>query len=412
MAALPVLLVAGALAPLRGTPPLPALPAFPLDLPRLSHVDRVGVSLVSSSLLLVARRPRQPAVLVALACVYVALCFALRQLRRHASLLDPHKLATRESRFAVVDAQRVHYIEARGAGVDQPSALVHMNHGFGASCLSFLDVIGPLANAVGGVAVAHDRAGFGLTERPADVARYTFEESRALARELLATVATARGLSPAAPRVLLGHSMGAYLSVLQALEDPKVVGLVLVAPALPAGRQRGGGAARANVFLEAVALVVTPLVVLLLRVCVYSRIFWARLLSASWYSAPAPATVERYRRPSLAKGWDTGMLKFVLAMVQGGTGRATAGALRALGVPVLIVHGREDRLVPVRASRGLRKELGDAAALVELDACGHVPHEECPERFLQAVVPWVEERLAGKDQVPPGLAIESDDVRR
>jgi len=66
--------------------------------------------------------------------------------------------------------------------------------------------------------------------------------------------------------------------------------------------------------------------------------------------------------------------------------------LRKLDVPVLIVHGSKDRVTPIAGSRRLAEALGPNATLVELDGCGHVPHEETPERFLAALLPWLRER--------------------
>lgn len=43
---------------------------------------------------------------------------------------------------------------------------MHMNHGFGASSLSWAPVIKGLSEALGAVTVAHDSPGFGLTGRP------------------------------------------------------------------------------------------------------------------------------------------------------------------------------------------------------------------------------------------------------
>lgn len=51
---------------------------------------------------------------------------------------------------------------------------------------------------------------------------------------------------------------------------------------------------------------------------------------------------------------------------------------------VLIIHGKQDRLVPASNSRRLVQMLPNAE-LVELDACGHLPQEELPDQFLNAM---------------------------
>ena len=47
------------------------------------------------------------------------------------------------------------------------------------------------------------------------------------------------------------------------------------------------------------------------------------------------------------------------------------------------MHGTQDVLVPVSNSRALCKQFG--WQLCEYNACGHVPHEEYPDRFVQDV---------------------------
>ncbi len=55
--------------------------------------------------------------------------------------------------------------------------------------------------------------------------------------------------------------------------------------------------------------------------------------------------------------------------------------LEEIGVPTLIVWGRQDRVVPVPAALSYKKRIGDNAELEIFDRCGHVPQIERPERF-------------------------------
>jgi pimeloyl-ACP methyl ester carboxylesterase len=59
--------------------------------------------------------------------------------------------------------------------------------------------------------------------------------------------------------------------------------------------------------------------------------------------------------------------------------------LEEIGVPTLIVWGRNDRVVPVPAARAYEKRIGDNAELVIFDHCGHVPQIERPVRFNRVV---------------------------
>jgi pimeloyl-ACP methyl ester carboxylesterase len=55
--------------------------------------------------------------------------------------------------------------------------------------------------------------------------------------------------------------------------------------------------------------------------------------------------------------------------------------LEEIGVPTLIVWGRNDHVVPVPAAFSYKKRIGDNAELVIFDGCGHVPQMERPVRF-------------------------------
>jgi pimeloyl-ACP methyl ester carboxylesterase len=59
--------------------------------------------------------------------------------------------------------------------------------------------------------------------------------------------------------------------------------------------------------------------------------------------------------------------------------------LEEIGVPTLIVWGRNDRVVPVPAAFSYKKRIGDNAELVIFDNCGHVPQIERPLRFNRVV---------------------------
>jgi pimeloyl-ACP methyl ester carboxylesterase len=65
-----------------------------------------------------------------------------------------------------------------------------------------------------------------------------------------------------------------------------------------------------------------------------------------------------------------------------------AAAVRRHAIPVLIVHGSSDVLVPAANSRRLAALL-PGAQLVEFEGCGHMPQEECPDRFVDTVRSFV-----------------------
>jgi len=122
---------------------------------------------------------------------------------------------------------------------------VHLFHGFGASALSFNPVAKRLARLLKAQVVAHDRVGFGFTERPAAHRRkgmvYSTSYDVAIARALLsgrthASLRVQTGPEDARVKtVIIGHSMGAAAAMGLATtldQPPSSIVLVLISPAI------------------------------------------------------------------------------------------------------------------------------------------------------------------------------------
>jgi pimeloyl-ACP methyl ester carboxylesterase len=63
-----------------------------------------------------------------------------------------------------------------------------------------------------------------------------------------------------------------------------------------------------------------------------------------------------------------------------------------IDIPVLIISGEEDSIVPPEDSQKLDKMLSDST-LRFIPASGHMPHEETPEKVLDIVLPWLSGQL-------------------
>ncbi|MEA5536474.1 alpha/beta fold hydrolase [Crocosphaera sp. XPORK-15E] len=57
-------------------------------------------------------------------------------------------------------------------------------------------------------------------------------------------------------------------------------------------------------------------------------------------------------------------------------------------IPILLVWGRQDRLVPFSLAAQFA-QLNPKITLVELDHAGHCPHDECPDRFNSILLDWL-----------------------
>jgi pimeloyl-ACP methyl ester carboxylesterase len=267
------------------------------------------------------------------------------------------------SRFVRVGDQLVH-VEQAGAG--EPVVLLH---GFGGSTYSWRKVMPALARAHRVVAI--DLNGFGYTQRPRAAAAYTREGQV----DLVLGVMDALGIDRAH---VFGHSYGGGLSLFLASRHPeRLRTLVLVdssAPTYPEDRRSRVASFRplANLFLRSVTL--QPSAV-------------RRALRASYYddSLITPELVEAYLDRLLVQGADDAFYGLTAP-------RAAPGPpveLDAIRVPTLAVWGAEDELVS-RASGQRAAARIPGSEFVVIEKCGHIPMEEKPEEFLQAVLPFLE----------------------
>ena len=151
-----------------------------------------------------------------------------REAQEQARLLSPRDAADADSLFAHVEGLTVHYKLRRppssssaggsggggrggGGGGGGGGVVVSCAHGFGANTYSFdRAVLQPLATALGATVVAHDSPGFGLTERVADLSKYTPAHNAKIVRAMLG-VAEAEGGRGRCRRIIVGHSMAGGL---------------------------------------------------------------------------------------------------------------------------------------------------------------------------------------------------------
>ena len=76
---------------------------------------------------------------------------------------------------------------------------------------------------------------------------------------------------------------------------------------------------------------------------------------------------------------------------RGATAPALLGQLNGR-LPLLLVWGRQDRFVPLAI--GLTTaDRHPWLSLKVIDRTGHCPHDETPDDFLQAVLPWLDRSL-------------------
>lgn len=277
------------------------------------------------------------------------------------------ELGDSDSQFLDIAGVRVH---AKIAGDGEHSIV--LLHGFAANVFSWRNVLPALARL--GRVVAYDRTGFGLTSRPLPGAwRGASPYGLEAQVDLLIALLDKLGIERA---VLVGHSAGTVVALNAALQHPtRVKALVLAAPAVMAGGHMPFGLLPV---LRSPQL--RRLGPLLLRV-VMPRL--ERAMDLAWHDPAAitPELREGYTRPFLADNWDVGLYEVTAAAR---LPRWDESALRALDIPALLLLGDHDRLVRRPHAEWLAGLL-PKARLVDVAACGHIPHEERPEVFLGEV---------------------------
>jgi pimeloyl-ACP methyl ester carboxylesterase len=327
-------------------------------------------------------------------------------------LVDPADLADPDSRFLDVDSVVVHckrYTGAAGAPKvhHHPTETIVALHGFGSWSFSFETVLPQLLamRPATTVAWAYDSPGFGLTSRPSlwRLAQYRSAFARRVVGTLTAREAPEDHDAPQPVVVLIGHSLGACGVVEAAVDVHCLRALVLVAPALPVGetvRSPCGFLTRVSRALHtfclyalvALSVVLNPILVIVLRILVGSVSFWARGLALARFGAVPQSDVDGYRKPLAVRRWDTGILHFSRAAVleRALTSSSNVAPIvdivkRVPRVPILIIHGGSDNIIPLANSRALHAQL-PGSRFVVMPNVGHIPHEGLCSTFFDAVM--------------------------
>jgi pimeloyl-ACP methyl ester carboxylesterase len=277
----------------------------------------------------------------------------------------------------------VHYVDFGGP---ESAPTVVLVHGLGGSHLNW-DLFAPLIRGSARV-LAVDLPGFGLSEPGLRLA--TVQNNVTVLDRFLREVA-------GTPAVLVGNSMGGMISILQAARQPETVsGLVLVDPAVPGPRQRLDARVAANFAVFAVPGVGERfLAARRRRRGARATVLDTLALCGLTEDDVPPRLVERSielvdRRQDVA-GMDRAFLtaarSLLLLLFDP---RLLRRAMASIRVPVLLVHGDQDRLVPVAAARQAAQR-HPGWAYLELPGVGHVPQLQVPEQLADAVLDWLRE---------------------
>jgi pimeloyl-ACP methyl ester carboxylesterase len=281
----------------------------------------------------------------------------------------------------------VHYVDFGGDG--KPLLMVH---GLGGNALNWMAVGPQLARTHHTIGI--DLVGFGQTP--------LFQRSAAVgANAELVHSFIEKVIGE--PVVLMGNSMGGHIAILVAADHARwVSALILVDPAIPGAHIRRPDPAMLGV---GAALSIPGLAEMLLdwRVRELGPERLVRQTMALVCADPSRVdpqlleahielTRERSRLgPQSSRAFTQATRSLALRMAD----PRFWVRVERVKAPTLVVHGDRDRLIPISAARDLIRRRPDWTLEV-LEAAGHVPMIETPDRFVRVVNQWMASRITAE----------------
>ena len=217
------------------------------------------------------------------------------------------------------------------------------------------------------------------------------------------------------PVVVMGNSMGGLIAVLQATSNPAgTQGLVLVSPALPLV---GVQLTDVRLLLEFLVIMTPGLGRLVLGT-------WGRFATAEMQvermlhkvmhdpaslpeDALAAALAEARSRQHF-KDTARDFVEATRSVISFTHTRQYARQLRQLRMPVLLLHGSQDKVVSVRSAVAAASRHPQWNLQV-FHGVGHVPQIEVPDRTAEAIVQWLRaEGIGASSATEPAVDLRTE----
>jgi len=274
---------------------------------------------------------------------------------------------------------RYTYLRSRQAeGHHNPPIL--LVHGFGAAIAHWRYNLSHLSETH--TVYALDLLGFGASRKA--VAQYSMEF---WAEQLYQFWRTVIG----SPAILIGNSLGSLVSLTAAAHYPEMAqGLILIN--LP------DVSARSQMLPPPVQIVVSGIESIFSAPWLLRGLFpilRSRSVIRRWakIAYPKVATLDEelvdiLTTPPRDEFAADAFVALVKSALHPHFGTAVKDLLPNLKIPLLLLWGERDQMVPPKLARSL-VELNPNLELVMLPRVGHCPHDECPDQFHETISPWL-----------------------
>jgi pimeloyl-ACP methyl ester carboxylesterase len=292
-------------------------------------------------------------------------------------LASPQQVAGPESQFVTIpytgtDGIDIHYLSG-GSDLDEEMPIFILLHGSLFNAYTWNEVMDYFDER--GRVIAYDQIPYGLSEKLVE-GDWTGENpyTSAASVDQLFLFLDALDVDKA---VLVGNSYGGVLAVEAALAEPERVEALILADAAVYVQE------------ELPAWVMTLSQVRRLGPLFARQLGRSEAFVRQTYLEPERISEERMDLTMVhtqVDQWDEALWEYL--RVWGVDGPDAAVHVAEIQQPTLVITGDSDAVVPVADSERLQSELPNSE-LVILPACGHVPQEECPDAFGNAVDEWL-----------------------
>ncbi|WP_256758116.1 alpha/beta hydrolase [Cohnella sp. WQ 127256] len=269
------------------------------------------------------------------------------------------------------DGTPMHACEWRLDQSNKPTAVIGLVHGMGEHMGRYAHVA-EMLNKEGYTVIGFDQRGHGRTEgKRGHVPTY-----EGLLEGLDLLIAEAKRKYPELPLFLFGHSMGGNVTLNYLLRrQPQIAGAIVTGPWLKLAFKP-----------PSLQSVVGKLIEKIYPTYTNNRPINATNLTTD------PAMIERYVNDNLGHGNITARFFFGVQ----GAGKWALEHAKDLTVPLLLMHGGDDKVTSIQASKQFAEQAGSLCSWREWPGFKHELHNELKrEEVFTVMKSWLTEQLTG-----------------